>query len=128
MATKAWAIGLMILTTVFTSIAQVLYKIGADKLQPNLMSIITNLPLLSGMALYIIGAVIMITAFKGGEVSVLYPILATSYVWVSLLSVYFFNESFNSLRWVGIFIIIAGIIFISTGSKQKESIEYVEAI
>ncbi len=128
MATKLWAIGLMILCTAFTSIAQVFYKLGANKLQFNLVSIITNLPLITGMALYIIGAVIMIIAFKGGEVSVLYPIVATSYIWVSLLSVYFFNEALNLFRWIGIFIIIAGIILISSGSKQKETIEYIEAI
>ena len=128
MPTKNWAIGLMILTTVFTSIAQVFYKLGANKLEFNIMSIITNLPLITGMVLYLIGAVLMITAFKGGEVSVLYPIIATSYIWVSLLSIYFFNESLNLFRWIGIFIIIAGIISISLGSKEKETIEYTEAI
>tara|TARA_Y100000310_G_scaffold337830_1_gene425910 strand:- start:970 stop:1356 length:387 start_codon:yes stop_codon:yes gene_type:complete len=128
MSTKTWAMGLMVLTTIFTSIAQVLYKQGAEKLQFNLISIITNIPLITGMALYILGAVIMIIALKGGEVSALYPIIATSYIWVSLLSMYFFNESLNLLRWTGIFIIIAGIISISIGSKQKEIIEYTEAV
>jgi multidrug transporter EmrE-like cation transporter len=128
MPTKTWAMGLMVLTTIFTSFAQVLYKLGADKLQFNLISIITNLPLIAGMALYILGAVIMIIALKGGEVSALYPIIATSYIWVSLLSMYFFNESLNLLRWIGISIIIAGIISISIGSKQKETIEYTGAI
>ena len=128
MPTKRWAIELMILCTVFTSIAQVFYKFGADRLELNFISLITNFPLITGMILYILGAVIMITAFKGGEVSVLYPIIATSYIWVSLLSVYFFNESLNLFRILGIFIIIAGIISISMGSKQKETIEYTEAI
>jgi multidrug transporter EmrE-like cation transporter len=128
MPTKTWAIWLMVLTTIFTSIAQVLYKLGANKLQFNLISIITNIPLIAGMALYILGAVIMIIALKGGEVSALYPVIATSYIWVSLLSMYFFNESLNLLRWTGIFIIIAGIISISIGSKQKEIIEYTEAV
>jgi len=128
MATKLWAITLMILCTAFTSMAQVFYKLGANKLQFNLISIITNLPLLTGMALYILGAIIMIAAFKGGEVSVLYPIIATSYIWVSLLSIYFFNETLNLFRWIGIFVIIIGIIFISIGSKQKETIKYTEAI
>lgn len=128
MPTKAWAIGLMILCTAFTSMAQVFYKLGADRLQFDLISLVTNLPLITGMALYILGAIIMIIAFKGGEVSVLYPIIATSYIWVSLLSAYFFNENLNLFRWIGIFVIILGIIFINLGSKEKEIIKYTEAI
>jgi len=128
MPTKTWAIALMIITTIFTSIAQVFYKLAAEKLQLNIISIITNLPLITGMILYALGAIIMIIAFKGGEVSTLYPIIATSYVWVSLLSAYLFNENINILRWTGIFIIISGIIFISIGSKEEETITYTEAI
>lgn len=128
MGTKAWAIGLMILCTVFTSIAQVFYKFGAARLEFDLISLITNFPLITGMVLYILGAVIMIIAFKGGEVSVLYPIIATSYIWVSLLSIYFFNEALNLFRWIGIFVIIIGIIFISAGSKEKETVKYTDVI
>lgn len=128
MPTKAWAIGLMVLCTAFTSFAQVFYKFGVNRLEFDFISLITNLPLITGMVLYILGAVIMIIAFKGGEVSVLYPIIATSYIWVSLLSIYFFNENLNFFRWIGIFVIIVGIIFISIGSKEKETIEYTEAI
>ena len=128
MGTKLWAIGLMVLCTAFTSFAQVLYKLGANRLEFNLISLITNIPLIMGMVLYVIGAVIMIIAFRGGEVSVLYPIVATSYNWVSLLSIYFFKEQLNFFRWVGVFIIISGIILIGLGTKEKEVIEYAGAI
>ena len=128
MTTKTWAIGLMILCTAFTSAAQVFYKFGAAKLEFNLLSLITNLPLITGMVLYVLGAVIMITAFKGGEVSVLYPIVATSYIWVSLLSIHFFNENLNLFRWIGIFVIISGIILISISSREKETIKYTDVI
>lgn len=122
MKTKLWAIGLMILTTLLTSTAQLFYKKGADKLEFNLFSIITNYPLLIGLFLYGIGAVLMITAFKGGELSVLYPIVATSYIWVALFSYFLFHESLNFLRWLGIAAIFFGIIFIGAGSKEKDII------
>ena len=128
MGTKLWAIGLMVMCTAFTSFAQVLYKLGANRLEFNLISLVTNIPLIMGMVLYVIGAVIMIIAFRGGEVSVLYPIVATSYIWVSLLSIYFFKEQLNFFRWVGIFIIISGIILIGLGTKEKKVIEYAGAI
>jgi undecaprenyl phosphate-alpha-L-ara4N flippase subunit ArnE len=128
MTTKLWAIGLMVLCTAFTSFAQVFYKMGADKLVFSFMEIITNVPLITGMVLYGLGAIIMIVAFKGGEVSVLYPIVATSYIWVSLLSVYFFNESLNLFKAIGIFVIISGVVLISIGSKEKETLKHVDVV
>ena len=122
MATKTWAIVLMFITTGLTSFAQIFYKKGTVGVSYDFIFIGI------GLLLYAIGAVIMIIALKGGEVSVLYPIIATSYIWVSLLSIYFYQEPINFLRWTGIFTIIAGIIFISLGNKTTETIKYTEAV
>ena len=122
MATKAWAIILMFITTGLTSVAQIFYKKGTIGASYNLFFIGI------GLTLYAIGAVIMIIALKGGEVSVLYPIIATSYIWVSILSIYFYQEPMNFLRWLGVITIIAGITFISFGSKKTETIKYTEAV
>lgn len=127
MATKTWSIALMFLCTGFTSIAQVFYKFGANKLEFNFHALITNYYILAGLVLYAIGAVIMILAFKGGEVSVLYPVVATSYIWVTLLSLYFFHEAINIFRWIGVSVILLGIIFIGIGSKDG-TVAYAEAV
>ena len=119
MPTKPWAMLLILFTTLLTSSAQILYKLGIPSLKFDLMSIITNYYLLGGLVLYGIGAILMIISFRGGEVSVLYPIIATSYIWVSILSAYFLGEHMNSFRWIGVFIIIAGILSISYGSREK---------
>jgi uncharacterized membrane protein len=118
MRTKAWAILLMVLTTALTSTAQIFYKFGAGLLEFNILSLISNYYLISGLALYSVGSVMMITAFKGGELSVLYPIIATSYIWVAFLSMVFFQENLNFYRWMGIFIIFFGVVFIGVGSKR----------
>ena len=125
--TKRWAIGLVVVCTLFTSFAQIFYKFGADKLSFNLISIITNWQLLIGLALYGVGAVLLITALKGGDVSVLYPIVATSYIWVSLLSMYFFGEVMNFYKWIGIVSIFFGVISVAKGGK-KDSITYTEPV
>jgi len=124
METKLWAILLMVGCTFLTSIAQIFYKIGANKL--SLTTLLTNYYLLIGLGIYGFAAVLMITAFKGGDVSVLYPIIATSYIWVGFLSAHFFNENLNFLRWLGIIFIVAGIVFVSLGSKKTA--KYVEVI
>ena len=128
MKTKPWAILLMIVCTIFTSSAQIFYKMGADRLQFNIISIITNWHIISGLILYGLGAVLVIIALRGGEVTVLYPIITSSYIWVSLGSVYFFGEKMNSFKWIGIFLIILGIIIITFGQKDKKVIEFTEAV
>ncbi len=123
MATKLWAMGVVLVCTLLTSTAQLFYKFGAAKLSWDIMSIITNYELIMGMVLYAIGGILLILSFRGGEVSVLYPIIATSYIWVSFLSIYFLNELMNLFKWLGIFTIMAGIVFIGLGSKKATAAE-----
>ena len=118
----------MFLTTVFTSIAQVMYKKGAEQLAFSFEGIFLNYFLLIGLSIYAFASILMIMAFKGGEVSSLYPIIATSYIWVSILSFIFFNEIINVFRWIGVSSIFAGIVLISLGSRDHPSLKYTEAI
>ena len=109
--TKAWAFGLVVLTTLFTTFAQFFTKIGVGLL-PAL-----NWPIVVGIGLYAIGSAVMILAFKGGEVSVLYPVLATSYIWVALLAYFWFGEAVHILRWAGILVIIIGITVVGAAHR-----------
>jgi uncharacterized membrane protein len=120
MRTHWWAIALTIITTIFTSTAQVFYKFGAAKLEWNIWALITNYELIVGVLLYAVGAAILIVALKGGEVTVVYPIIATSYIWVTLLSSVIFHETINAFKWAGVGLIIVGITFIAVGSRHGE--------
>ncbi len=119
MKTHWWAIALAAVTTLFTSVAQVFYKLGAKGLEFNFHALITNYYLMIGIALYAVGAGLLILALKGGEVTVVYPIIATSYIWVSILSNRIFGEVMNAYKWAGVFVIIAGITLITIGGKEK---------
>jgi uncharacterized membrane protein len=125
MATKTSAIILMILCTGLTSFAQVFYKKSASSLSLNFFSLITNYNLIIGLFLYGIGAVIMIYAFKHGDVTVLYPIVALSYIWVSLLAANFFGEVINAYKWTGVIFIILGIVLVGIGGKDSEVLKEV---
>ena len=118
MATKLWAALLVLFTTLLTSSAQLLYKKASTTLAFNIGSILTNYYLLGGIAFYAIGGILLIISLRGGEVSVLFPIIATSYIWVSFLSIFFLNESINTIKWLGIISIILGIVLIGFGSKE----------
>jgi undecaprenyl phosphate-alpha-L-ara4N flippase subunit ArnE len=119
MATKLWAIGIVLFCTFLVSIAQIFYKFGVDNLSNwDVISIITNVNLWIGLILYIIGGFLLVLGLRGGELSVLYPIIATGYIWVSFLSIYFLNESMNLFKWLGVFTIVGGIALIGFGSKK----------
>ena len=128
MKTKWWAIGLVVLTTVLTSAGQVLYKFGTNRLPelPVVLDYILNAFIISGLLVYGIGAVMLIIALKHGELSVLYPIIATSYIWVSLLSVYFFQEGMNPYKWLGVGAVVIGVSLIGYGGT-KHTPEAVES-
>jgi len=118
--TKSWAVGLLLLCTLITSFGQIFLKLGLNTASFDL-SLLTNYNLLIGLCLYALGAILLIIALKGGELSVLFPIVATSYIWVSLLSLIFLHESMNMFKWSGIVIIIVGIILIGANKKAKRS-------
>ena len=121
MTTKPWAVFTVLATTLLTSSAQILWKIGSAALAFDVTGIITNYYLIAGLLLYVVGGALLIISFRGGEVSVLYPIFATSYIWVSFLSVKFLGEIMNILKWIGVVSIIIGIVSISYGSKENAS-------
>ena len=117
MATQLWAIGLVILATLIGAFGPILLKKASAKKLSSLSSLLANYPLFGGVALYGVGTVLFIPALKGGDLSVLYPFVALTYIWVSLLSVKFLGEKMNKLKWTGIILIIIGVSFIGIGSN-----------
>ena len=114
MATYLWAIGLVVLGTLIGSFAPVLMKKASGRITRNPSSFL-NPNLIGSILLYGLGTIIFIPALKGGDLSVLYPFVALSYIWVSFLSVKFLNEKMNRLKWIGVLLIIIGVAFIGFG-------------
>lgn len=119
MKTKPWAIALVIFFTFITSLGQILLKMASARLSANPLELLTNWPLILGGIVYLIAAALMLISFKGGELSVLYPIISLSYVWVSIAAPLVFpSESMNSLKWIGIVFIMGGVSFIGIGGTR----------
>ena len=59
-----------------------------------------------------------VLALREGELSVLYPIIALTYVWVTLVSYIRLHEPPNIYKNVGVMAIIAGVIVIGRGAKK----------
>ncbi|MFH1849645.1 MAG: hypothetical protein ABH879_05650 [archaeon] len=118
MGTKLWAVAIVFFCTVLTSAAQVCYKLGVERLQLTPAGILSNYFILGGIVIYLVSAALLILALKGGELTVLYPVISTGYIWVSLLSVYLFGELMNPWKWAGVGLVIIGVTMIGKGSTN----------
>lgn len=117
--TQKKAIYLILLCTLFTSLGQILWKLGLVNVDFNLPLTLINFPFIMGFFSYGIGFLLMLLAFKKGELSVLYPIIATSYIWVSLFSpMIFLNDQMNGWKWLGVFIILLSVSLLGIGTSR----------
>jgi uncharacterized membrane protein len=91
------------------SAAQLLIKTGMSHFSPHVVALATNLPLIAGYTLYGINTMMMVLALKNGEMSLLYPIIALTYVWTTLLSYTLLGETSNVYKDIGIVTIVLGV-------------------
>lgn len=101
-------IALILLSAVFTSVGQLLWKIADGQI---------NLPLLIGCFCYGAGAVTMMIAFRFGKLSVLHPMLSLGYVFALIMGTIFLDEHISAMHIVGTALIIVGAIMIGGGEN-----------
>lgn len=90
--------------------AQVLIKIGANALpNPSVRQMVTSPWLLAGYSLYGMSTVLLVLALKHGQLSLLYPVISLTYVWVTILSVTVFHEAMSVYKLGGIMLIVVGV-------------------
>lgn len=105
---------LVFLCTVVGAAAQMLIKEGATTVkQPGfigaIVAMLTNPPLFAGYCLYGFNTILMVLALKDGELSLIYPVIALTYVWVEIVSMFVFHEPMNAFKAIGITVIVAGV-------------------
>ena len=119
--TKNIAIILILFTTLLTSAAQLLYKFGASGFNLSFAGIFYNKFFILGTLIYFIAGALAFLSFRNGEVTVIYPILATSYVWVAIFSVYLLGEKVNLFKIMGILTIVGGVSLIGYSRNKTEA-------
>jgi multidrug transporter EmrE-like cation transporter len=109
--------------TLIGAAAQALIKSGANNLaHPGfigaILGMFTNPPLFLGYCLYGVFAGLLVYALRYGELSILYPVIALTYVWVSIISVVMFHESMNLMKVVGVIFIVTGVAVLGRGGAK----------
>ena len=104
--------------TVLNAVAQLLFKLAVRNLVYTPAGLITNFPLIGGLACYGLFMIAMVLALREGELSMMYPIIALSYVWVTLLSYGLLKEPPNLFKNLGITTIVVGVAILGRGGKK----------
>ena len=117
--TSLKSIGLVVLCTIIGAAAQFLLRYGTKTaLDDSLVGILLNWSVLGGYFCLAINTVLLVLALRNGQLSVLYPIIALTYVWVTLLSPTLFGEIMNIYKTVGVGLISVGVCFIGLGCRS----------
>ncbi len=122
-AKRKLAIFIVLACTLLVAIAQYLIKLGANRLShagllATTIGILTIPQLFAGYCLYAVFTALFVYALRHGELSVLYPLIALSYVWVTITAVVAFHEALNPYKIVGVLVIVGGVAVLGWGGGK----------
>jgi drug/metabolite transporter (DMT)-like permease len=107
---------LTLVAALFTSYSQLLFKRGLKNKLNNLMDIINTLKnkiILLGLAGYFVGFVLYLIALKSSQLSIVFPIFASSFIFVTIISAVILKEKVSWKRILGVLLIFVGIVIIA---------------
>ena len=107
---------LVFTASIIGSFGAVFLKLGAHKLTKSVFSFL-NLKLVFGVALFLGSSVFYALGIRGGQLSVLYPMVSLGYIWTLLWSRLFFKEPFTRQKFLGLGLILLGVFFVGLGSS-----------
>jgi drug/metabolite transporter (DMT)-like permease len=125
--TKPWAILVVILCTAFTASGSLFLKIGANKLSFSLQGLIDGYLVIVGLLFYFIGFILLTFSFRHGELSVLFPFVSLSFIWVAILSFLVLKETVTVFEMAGIASIVCGVVLIGFSSRSRAARKRVRA-
>lgn len=119
---------LILVSTLFGVAGQTSIKLGLSK--PGvaesatgvvaLVGLIFKSPLVMlGLTFYALGALAWIAVLSKLDLSVAYPFLALNFVFVTVASRFILGETVPPLRWLGILVIITGILLVAKSTTTK---------
>jgi drug/metabolite transporter (DMT)-like permease len=107
---------LVFMASVVGSFGAVCLKLGSARISRSLMSFV-NRELIAGVALYLGSSVFYALGIKGGQLSVLYPMVSLGYIWTILWARLIFKEPLTGNKFAGLGLILLGVFFVGMGSS-----------
>jgi hypothetical protein len=107
--TPAVSIGLFLLAAFLGAFGQFLYKSGSARAGGSISSYLLNGRILLGVACYTAVMGLFVAAFKkGGSLTVLYPLYATTFIWAALIALWAYGTPIKPVNVAGMVVLAAG--------------------
>jgi drug/metabolite transporter (DMT)-like permease len=114
---------LVVICTILGAAAQLLLKVGSatvatDSLFTIVWTMAANPPLVAGLSLYGLSTVLFIYALRNEQLSLLYPLISLTYIWVTIVSVTVLDESLSWWKVSGVLVIVGGVALLGKGDRS----------
>lgn len=114
MQTPGRSIALFLIAAMIGALGQYLYREGARMPMADTMAWLTNWRILLGLVCYIAVMVLFLTGFRiGGEMTVLYPMYASTFIWALLIGRFLLGEPVGLTRIIGVGVIMIGMFLVA---------------
>ena len=111
---NTFAVGLVLFGAFIGAFGTLMVKKSVDK--HTFFSSLRSSLMWAGIILYGASTLFYIVALRKEELSIIYPLVSTTYIWTTLFSVKFLKEEMNKWKWGGLFGIILGVVLIGFAS------------
>jgi len=93
------------------ALGQYLYKSGADQANGGLSSYLLNGRIAGGVICYVAVMILFVAAFKkGGSLTVLYPVYATTFIWAALIAMFVYGTPIKPVNVAGMLLLCLGML------------------
>lgn len=107
---------LVLLASFIGSFGAVFLKSGAKRLHRQWQTLLFNWRLAAGVVCFVLSSIFFVMGVRTGELTVLYPMVSLGYIWTLLWSRIFFGEPFTRNKFLGVGMILAGIVCLGLGT------------
>lgn len=117
MLSEFYVVLLALLSAFIAAVAQYLYKLSMPEFSfkpREILSVFLRKNVLIGLFLYFVVALpVYLIALSSGALSFVYPIFASAFIFVLLISHFMLHEKIGMMRIMGVLLIFVGIVIIS---------------
>tara|TARA_Y100000310_G_C20064917_1_gene526700 strand:- start:53 stop:394 length:342 start_codon:yes stop_codon:yes gene_type:complete len=104
---------LVLIGTFVGAVGTLLIKKGNDKF--SFFKFIKSDYFWIGVPFYVVSTICYVLALRMEQLSIIYPLASTTYIWTTLFSVKYLGEQMNRWKYLGLSGIILGVILIGVG-------------